>query len=296
MKKIFILIAAAAVCCACADKVEYDACGTFEATEVVVSSQGTGQIMSFDAEEGSEVEAGQQIGLIDTVQLYLQKTQLEAQMQSVLSSRPDIESQVSAIRSQIAKQKSEKERVEKLMAKGAAPAKQLDDINAQIGILEDQLAAQLSALSKSASSIGYNAAALQSQIAQLEDRIAKCRIISPVKGTVIAKYVNQGELATVGTPMMKVADLEKVYLRAYFTSDQLSDLNLGDKVDVTADFGGDKQYSYEGKVVWISSQSEFTPKAIQTRNSRANLVYAVKIAVENDGRLKLGMYGECNIR
>lgn len=296
MKKIFILIAVAAVCCACADKVEYDACGTFEATEVVVSSQGTGQIMSFDAEEGSEVEAGQQIGLIDTVQLHLQKTQLEAQMQSVLSSRPDIESQVSAIRSQIAKQKSEKERVEKLMAKGAAPAKQLDDINSQIGILEDQLAAQLSALSKSASSIGYNAAALQSQIAQLEDRIAKCRIISPVKGTVIAKYVNQGELATVGTPMMKVADLEKVYLRAYFTSDQLSDLNLGDKVDVTADFGGDKQYSYEGKVVWISSQSEFTPKAIQTRNSRANLVYAVKIAVENDGRLKLGMYGECNIR
>lgn len=295
MKKIFILIAAAAVCCACADKVEYDACGTFEATEVVVSSQGTGQIMSFDAEEGSEVEAGQQIGLIDTVQLYLQKTQLEAQMQSVLSSRPDIESQVSAIRSQIAKQKSEKERVEKLMAKGAAPAKQLDDINAQIGILEDQLAAQLSALSKSASSIGYNAAALQSQIAQLEDRIAKCRIISPVKGTVIAKYVNQGELATVGTPMMKVADLEKVYLRAYFTSDQLSDLNLGDKVDVTADFGGDKQYSYEGKVVWISSQSEFTPKAIQTRNSRANLVYAVKIAVVNDGRLKLGMYGEVNL-
>ncbi len=295
MKKIFILIAAAAVCCACADKVEYDACGTFEATEVVVSSQGTGQIIYFDVEEGSEVEAGQQIGLIDTVQLYLQKTQLEAQMQSVLSSRPDIESQVSAIRSQIAKQKSEKERVEKLMAKGAAPAKQLDDINAQIGILEDQLAAQLSALSKSASSIGYNAAALQSQIAQLEDRIAKCRIISPVKGTVIARYVNQGELATVGTPMMKVADLEKVYLRAYFTSDQLSDLNLGDKVDVTADFGGDKQYSYEGKVVWISSQSEFTPKAIQTRNSRANLVYAVKIAVVNDGRLKLGMYGEVNL-
>lgn len=295
MKKIFILIAAAAVCCACADKLEYDACGTFEATEVVVSSQGTGQIIYFDVEEGSEVEAGQQIGLIDTVQLYLQKTQLEAQMQSVLSSRPDIESQVSAIRSQIAKQKSEKERVEKLMAKGAAPAKQLDDINAQIGILEDQLAAQLSALSKSASSIGYNAAALQSQIAQLEDRIAKCRIISPVKGTVIARYVNQGELATVGTPMMKVADLEKVYLRAYFTSDQLSDLNLGDKVDVTADFGGDKQYSYEGKVVWISSQSEFTPKAIQTRNSRANLVYAVKIAVVNDGRLKLGMYGEVNL-
>lgn len=296
MKKIFTFMAAAAICCACADEVEYDACGTFEATEVVVSSQGAGQIINLSIEEGDDVEAGVQIGIIDTVQLHLQKVQLEAQMRSVLSSRPDVESQVSAVRSQIAKQKSEKVRVEKLIARGAAPAKQLDDINAQIEVLEDQLAAQLSALSKSSSSIGYNALALQSQIAQLEDRIAKCRIVSPVSGTVIAKYVNEGELANVGTPLFKVADLNKMYLRAYFTSDQLADVNLGDEVDVTADFGGDKQYSYKGKVSWISSQSEFTPKAIQTRNSRANLVYAVKIAVENDGRLKLGMYGECNIQ
>lgn len=289
-------MASAAICCACANDVEYDACGTFEATEVVVSSQGAGQIMTISIDEGADVKAGAQIGIIDTMQLHLQKAQLEAQIKSVLSSRPDIESQVSAVRSQIAKQKSEKIRVENLIAKGAAPTKQLDDIDAQIKVLEDQLAAQLSALSKSSSSIGYNAAALQSQIAQLEDRIAKCRIVSPVKGTVIAKYVNQGELANVGTPLIKIANLEKMYLRAYFTSDQLADINLGDDVDVIADFGGDKQYSYRGKVTWISSQSEFTPKAIQTRNSRANLVYAVKIAVENDGRLKLGMYGECNIR
>ena len=296
MNKIFTFMTAAIICCACADEVEYDACGTFEETEVVVSSQGAGQIINLSIEEGEEVEVGAQIGIIDTVQLHLQKVQLEAQMRSVLSSRPDVESQVSAVRSQIAKQKSEKVRVEKLIARGAAPAKQLDDINAQIEVLEDQLAAQLSALSKSSSSIGYNAVALQSQIAQLEDRITKCRIVSPVSGTVIAKYVNEGELANVGTPLFKVADLNKMYLRAYFTSDQLADVNLGDEVDVTADFGGDKQYSYKGKVSWISSQSEFTPKAIQTRNSRANLVYAVKIAVENDGRLKLGMYGECNIQ
>ena len=204
MKKIFTFMAAAAICCACADEVEYDACGTFEATEVVVSSQGAGQIINLSIEEGDDVEAGVQIGIIDTVQLHLQKVQLEAQMRSVLSSRPDVESQVSAVRSQIAKQKSEKVRVEKLIARGAAPAKQLDDINAQIEVLEDQLAAQLSALSKSSSSIGYNALALQSQIAQLEDRIAKCRIVSPVSGTVIAKYVNEGELAP--TPLALAVD------------------------------------------------------------------------------------------
>lgn len=296
MKNMFYIAAMAAICCACANESEYDACGTFEATEILVSSQGTGQIAWFDAEEGSEIQAGTEVGLIDTLQLHLQKIQLEAQANSLLSTRPDIESQVSSLRSQIAKQKSEKARFEKLIAKGAAPQKSLDDINAQICILEDQLDAQMIALSKSSSSIGYNAAALYAQIAQLEDRIAKCRIISPIDATVIAKYVNTGEIATVGTPLMKVADLKKMYLRAYFTSDQLADINLGDDVGVVADFGGDKQFSYKGKITWISSESEFTPKAIQTRNTRANLVYAVKIAVENDGRIKLGMYGEVNLK
>lgn len=296
MKKIVYSIAAMALCCGCAEESVYDACGTFEATEILVASQGIGQILSFDAEEGDIVDAGTVIGTIDTVQLHLQKKQLEAQVNSVLSSRPDIESQVSAIRSQIANLKSEKTRTENLIAKGAAPAKQLDDINAQLEILEDQLGSQLTALGKSSSSIGFNAAALQAQIDQIDDKIVKCRIVSPAKGTVVAKYVNEGELVNIGTPLMKVADLDKVYLRAYFTSDQLADIKIGDKVDVTADFGDDKQYPYEGRITWISSESEFTPKAIQTRNTRANLVYAVKIAVENDGRIKLGMYGECNIR
>ena len=296
MKKIIYSIAALTLCCGCAEESGYDACGTFEATEILVASQGTGQILSFDVSEGDIVEAGTAIGTVDTVQLHLQKKQLEAQVNSVLSSRPDIESQVSAIRSQIANLKSEKTRTEKLISKSAAPAKQLDDINAQLEVLEDQLESQLTALGKSSSSIGFNAAALQAQIEQIEDRIEKCRIVSPAKGTVIAKYANEGELVNVGTPLMKVANLDEVYLRAYFTSDQLADIKVGDEVDVTADFGGDQQYPYEGKITWISSESEFTPKAIQTRNTRANLVYAVKIAVPNDGRIKLGMYGECNIR
>lgn len=288
----FITIAALlTICSGCSQKNEYAACGSFEATEIMVSAQGSGQLLEFNVTEGDKVFAGETVGVIDTVQLHLQKRQLEAQMKSVLSSRPDIKSQVSSLRSQIAKQKSEKARIEKLIAKGAAPVKQLDDINAQIEVLENQLSAQMFALSQSSSSLEHNAAALDAQIALIEDRIAKCRISSPVSGTVIAKYANAGELVNVGIPLMKVADLDTMYLRAYFTSDQLADIKLGDKVEVTADYGADKQFTYEGNITWISSESEFTPKAIQTRNTRANLVYAVKIAVKNDGRLKLGMYG-----
>lgn len=284
-----------AICCGCANENDYDACGSFEATEILVSSQGSGQILGFTIMEGESISASEVVGNIDTVQLYLQKKQLEAQIKSVLSSRPDIESQVSSLKSQISKQRTEKARVEKLVTKGAAPAKQLDDINSQIEILENQLSAQLTALSRSASSIDHNAEALAAQIELIEDRISRCSISSPFTGTVIAKYVETGEMVNIGSPLMKVADLETMYLRAYFTSDQLAEIKIGDKVEVTADFGADKQFHYEGQISWISAESEFTPKAIQTRNTRANLVYAVKVAVPNDGRLKIGMYGTVKI-
>lgn len=296
MRYLQILLAVAAVLCSsCSDKTEFDACGNFEADEILVSSQGTGQLMWSDIQEGMTVTAGNTLGIIDTVQLYLQKAQLESQLKSVMSSRPDVESQVASLRSQIANQKSEKSRLERLVAKGAAPTKQVDDIKAQIVILESQLDAQLSALSKNTSAVEFNANAISAQIDMIEDKISKCHIVSPVNGTVIAKYIHAGELVGMGTPIMKVADLENMFLRAYFTSDQLGSIVLGDKVTVTADFGGEQQFQYEGKIVWISSESEFTPKSIQTRNTRANLVYAVKIAVRNDGRLKIGTYGEVNI-
>ena len=296
MRYLQILLAVAAVLCSsCSGKTAFDACGNFEADEILVSSQGTGQLMWSDIQEGMTVTAGNTLGIIDTVQLYLQKTQLESQLKSVMSSRPDVESQVASLRSQIANQKSEKSRLERLVAKGAAPTKQVDDINAQIVILESQLDAQLSALSKNTSAVEFNANAISAQIDMIEDKISKCHIVSPVNGTVIAKYIHAGELVGMGTPIMKVADLENMFLRAYFTSDQLGSIVLGDKVTVTADFGGEQQFQYEGKIVWISSESEFTPKSIQTRNTRANLVYAVKIAVRNDGRLKIGTYGEVNI-
>lgn len=296
MKRIFIYCALPLLTAACGRSGDFDATGTFEATEVVVSAEATGRILRFDAEEGDVLEAGRQVGAIDTVQLYLQKLQLERQRASVVSNRPDIAKQAASLREQIAKQQTERRRVENLLRDGAATTKQLDDIDAQIKVLNGQLEAQLSTLRNNAASIDENSSSIDLQIARIEDQLAKCRIASPVAGTVLAKYSEAGELASVGRPLMKVADLDRIYLRAYFTSDQLAGLKLGQEVTVTADFGGDSRIDYPGRIVWIASESEFTPKTIQTRDSRANLVYAAKIAVENDGRLKIGLYGEVRLR
>lgn len=295
MKRIYIYGTLLLLMTACGKSAEFDAMGTFEATEIVVSAEAAGRIHDFTVEEGETVEAGRQVGTIDTVQLYLQKLQLERQRASVRSNRPDITKQVAALREQITKQQAERRRVENLLRDGAATSKQLDDIDAQIKVLEGQLAAQLSTLNNNAAAIDENTSAIELQIAQIDDRLAKCRISSPVTGTVLAKYAETGELAAAGRPLMKVADLKRLYLRAYFTSDQLADLQLGQEVTVTADFGGDARYDYRGRVTWIASESEFTPKTIQTRDTRANLVYAVKIAVENDGRLKIGFAGEVHL-
>ena len=291
MKKV-IYIAMALLAISCTKEAEFDAQGTFEATEVVVSSEATGRILNFDIEEGMAIAANQAVGTIDSLQLHLQRKQLVAQQSALLASRPDVKKQVAALREQIAKQKTELRRVDNMLRDGAATQKQKDDIEAQIKILEGQLEAQLSTLDKNTSTINGNSVVLEAQIAALDDRISKCRIISPVGGTVLVKYAEAGELASVGKPLMKIADLKNIYLRAYFTSDQLANIKLGDEVKVVADFGGEERYDYTGRVAWISSESEFTPKTIQTKDSRANLVYAVKIAVENDGRLKIGLAGE----
>ena len=291
MKKV-LYIAVSLLVIACSKEAEFDAQGTFEATEVVVSSEATGRILNFDIEEGMTIVANQAVGTIDSLQLHLQRKQLLAQQSALLTSRPDVKKQVASLREQIVKQKSELRRVENMLSDGAATQKQKDDIEAQIKILEGQLEATLSTLSKNTSTINDNSVALEAQIAALDDRISKCRILSPVGGTVLVKYTEAGELASVGKPLMKIADLKNIYLRAYFTSDQLVNIKLGDEVKVVADFGGTERYDYTGRVAWISSESEFTPKTIQTKDSRANLVYAVKIAVENDGRLKIGLAGE----
>lgn len=290
-----IYIAAVIGLTACSGKSGFDASGSFEATEITVSAEGTGRILRFDIAEGMAVAAGEVVGTIDSLQLHLQRQQLKAQQAALLKSRPDMQTQAASLREQIAKQKTERLRVQNLLKEGAATQKQADDIEAQIRILESQLSATLSTLGNNTATINENAAALDAQIAALEDRIAKCRIVAPESGTVLVKYAEAGEMTAAGRPLFKMADLNDMYLRAYFTSDQLSSLKLGDKVTVTADFGGKERYAYEGRIAWIASESEFTPKTVQTKNSRANLVYAVKIAVKNDGRLKIGLYGEVKL-
>lgn len=291
MKKI-MYIALAVLAVSCGKEAEFDAQGTFEATEVVVSSEASGRIMRLDAEEGTQVLANAVVGEIDSLQLDLQRKQLIAQRSALLGSRPDVQKQVATIKEQIAKQKTELARFANMLRDGATTQKQYDDMEAHLRVLESQLDATLSTLTKNTVTINNNSAALEAQILALEDRIAKCQVVSPVGGTVLVKYAEVGELATMGKPLFKVADLDKIYLRAYFTSEQLSKVKLGDTVKVIADFGAEERFEYEGTITWIASESEFTPKTIQTKDSRANLVYAVKIAVKNDGRLKIGLAGE----
>lgn len=286
-----LVLALAMTACGKGNKV-YDASGVFESTEVTVSAEGNGKIMSLDLQEGDRLEAGAVVGCIDTVQLYLSKIQLEASRRAVGSGRLNISRQIAALESQIAKQRQELDRFTKLEQAGASNRKQVEDIQAQIDILERQLAAQKESLQNTNSNVSGQADALEAQMAQLEDRIRKCVITSPVSGTVLAKYSEAGELAVQGRALFKVADLESIRLRAYITADQLTNVKLGQAVKVYADQGTSGRKEYAGTLVWISDKAEFTPKTIQTRDKRANLVYAVKIAVKNDGLIKLGMYGE----
>ncbi len=292
MKKIFIGSLAIFGLVSCNGNSNFDAQGTFEATEVIVSAESNGRIIDFDIQEGENVSKDSVIGAIDSVQLDLQRKQLKAQQSALLSSRPDVQKQLATLREQIEKQKRELNRVTNLLKDGVATQKQQDDIITLIKQLESQESATLSTLKNNRASIDDNVVALNAQIASLDDRIQKCKITSPIKGTILTKYAEKGEYAIIGKPLMKVANLDNIYIRAYITSSQLHDIAVGDSVDVIANFGSDERHNYKGRVMWISSESEFTPKSIQTNDSRANLVYAVKIAVKNDGRLKIGVAGE----
>ena len=270
---------------------KYDATGTFETTEVLVSAEASGRLLYFDIEEGMLLKAGEEVGVVETVQLYLTKLQLEASIKSVEEQRPDIRKQVAATKEQISAAQRERNRVANLLKVGAANQKQLDDAEDQLEVLRKQLVAQNSTLSNSHQSLTWQSSSVGIQVAQVEDQLKKCHITSPITGTVLAKYAEAGELTAMGTPLFKVADTEQMYLRAYITSEQLSQVKLGQKVTVFSDYGTDEHKQYPGVVTWISDTSEFTPKTILTKNERANLVYAVKIAVHNDGLLKIGMYG-----
>ena len=295
MKKIILFSVAVVLLAACQNKEKYDATGIFEANTVTVSAETSGNLVTFNVEEGDSIVAGQQVGLVDTVLLALQKKQIQSQQLATEKSSPDIAAQAAALRSQIAHQQSECDRIARLLADGAATQKQSDDANAQLRTLRGQLEGLLSSLDKNRSSITESASALQYQKEQIEEQIRKSSITAPITGTVLQKYAERGEYASPGRPLFKLANLDDIYLRSYFTAAQLAYIRIGQEVTVVADFGGDEQYEYRGIITWIAQESEFTPKSIQTRDSRANLVYAVKIAVINDGRLKLGQYGEVRL-
>lgn len=295
MKYYNLLVLSAIFLTGCNSEQSYDATGIFEATTVTLSAETSGKILTFDIAEGDSVTKGQPVAVIDTTLLVLQYNQVNSQRLSAENSSPDISAQVAALRTQIAHQQNEYARIQRLLADGAATQKQSDDALAALNTLKNQLEALTSTLTKTKNATGENAIAIGYQSDQILQQIARSTILSPISGTVLTKYAEQGEFATVGRPLCCIADLGNIYLRAYFTVSQLADLKLGQKVTVIADFGGDKQYEYPGTVTWIAQESEFTPKSIQTRDSRANLVYAVKIAVKNDGRLKLGQYGEVRL-
>ncbi|MDR2027188.1 MAG: HlyD family efflux transporter periplasmic adaptor subunit [Prevotellaceae bacterium] len=293
MNKIFLTVMAVFSLSACKNKNnDFDASGVFETVEVTVSAKGNGEIVRFDVSEGQEVDTHTPLGLIDTVQLYLQKMQLQASIRAMNGRRVSVARQIAALKQQIETQQREYKRFETLVRENAASQKQLDDIGAQTVTLEKQLAAQTETLNGANSSLAGEQEALVIRIAQIDDLIKNSIVRSPIKGTVLGKYAEAGESTVQGRALFKVANIDSMFLRAYITASQLSAVKIGQQVKVFSDAGESGRKEYAGKITWISDRAEFTPKTVQTRDERANLVYAVKIAVTNDGYIKRGMYGE----
>ncbi len=269
-----------------------DASGNFEAVETIISAEGSGKIMELNLEEGQTLKVGDVVGLIDTTQLHLRKMQLIYSIRAVLARQPDAASQLSTIRKQIETANHEKNRVESLLKDDAATKKQHDDLTAQVDLLERQFTSMQRSLAITTQSLRSETLPLKAQVEQLEDQIAKSIVVNPIAGTVLSKYVEKSEAVSPGKPIYKVADITSLILRAYISGDQLTSVKLGQKVKVLVDGVDGKPKAQEGVVEWVSDKAEFTPKTIQTKEERANLVYAMKVRVANDGSLKIGMYAD----
>jgi len=293
MKKLYALILCSLLqFIACSDKDSLkDATGVFEATEIIVAAEANGKLLRFDAQEGKQLKKDEILGQIDTVQLSLQKMQFRANQLSIEAGKPDVPSQVNATEREIEKLEFEKKRTQKLVEGDVATQKQLDDIESQLLVLQARLRAQKKSMGSSIQAIDAQKNAIDVQVDQLNDQISRCQIKSPIDGSILVKYTEQGEFVNLGKPLFKVANMENMVLRAYVTADQLKDIQINQKVKVLAEFGADETKEYEGEITWISDKSEFTPKTIQTQDERANLVYAIKVSVKNNGYLKIGMYG-----
>jgi len=270
----------------------YDASGSFEATETIIAAEATGKILQLNIDEGQQLDSGQLIGFIDSAQLQLTRLQLMQSKKAILSSRPESKTQVEALRTELANAVLDRNRTAKLVEGGVASQKQLDDADAKIATLQSKIVAQESSLQTTTSSITEQGNTVNAQMNEITDQLKKCVIVNPVKGTVLSKYAEQYEMAVLGKPLYKIADISTIILRAYITGDQLQQVKIGQRIKVFTDDGKGGYKEREGVITWINEKSEFTPKTIQTKNERANLVYAMKVNVKNDGYLKIGMYGE----
>jgi len=292
-KNILLLIVLLSGIISCEEKKDiHDASGSFEAVETIISAEANGKILQFNIEEGQQLDSGQVIGFLDSAQLRLSKLQLAQNKRAILSGRPEQDAQVKALKTELAKAIADQNRTETLFKGGIASQKQVDDENAKIATLQAKLKAQESALRITTSSINEQGSTVDAQLNEINDQLKKYVIINPVKGTVLTKYAEQYEMALLGKPLYKIADLSTIVLRVYITGDQLQQVKIGQKVNVFTDDGKGGYKQTEGVISWINEKSEFTPKTIQTKNERANLVYAMKVNVNNDGYLKIGMYGE----
>ncbi len=297
LKTITILASAVFLMTACNnEKTSFDASGSFEAEETIISSEATGTIKVLNIEDGQILKAGQIIGYVDSLQLYLKKNQLEAQINALLSKKPNVSLQIAALQEQLKAAENEENRIEKLVKGDAATTKQLDDIRANIEVIKKQITAQRSSLDITSESISKDANPLIVQVQQINDQLEKCKILNPINGTVLTRYAKQNEMAISGKALYKIADLSSIILRAYISGNQLAQIKVNQKVKVVTDDGNGGFKETEGTIIWINDKAEFTPKTIQTKDERANMVYAIKIKVANDGSYKIGMYGEIKFK
>lgn len=307
MKKIIFLSLPILFCISCNKKEkDFDATGIFEATEITVSAQASGEVQQLDITEGQSLDSGTRVGQIDVYQLVQKQNELEAAKQQIYANKAatdsrqlDLNKQLASLQQQISHAQRERQRLARLVQDGAVARKLLDDINDQISLLQRQLEATRDQFRSTNASLADQVKGFQAQMKgveaqqrQLERQIQNATIVAPKSGVMLEQLVKAGEFVGVGKPLFKLAQMDHLYLRAYVTSAQLKSVMLGQKAKVYADYGGGQQQEYVGKVAWISSRSEFTPKTIVTDDERADLVYAVKILIKNDGRVKIGMYGE----
>jgi putative hlyD family secretion protein len=309
MKKI-ISLTSLLILSACSPKNTYDASGNFTADEVIVSAQQTGQLIAYEVEEGKTLTEGQKVGQINVEVLKLQKEQVEATISSLKEKTLSPADQVALIRSQYEVQKAQLDqqqrelaRVQQLVAGGAATQKQLDDLTAiveqlhkQLAVTQNQLRVSLTNINTQNRNVMSQEAPLQKNAEAVQVQINQGEIINPIMGTVLVNYALKGEMQTFGKPLYKIANMETLTLKAYITGDQLTQIKLGQQVTVRTDAGKGEYRTYQGEITHISNKAEFTPKTIQTKSERANLVYAIKVKVKNDGYLKIGMYGEALFR